>query len=83
MTKTGTPITASDFYNAQTTSSNAFNQEPYQLGAHVQATLNGASGFAVGDYSQALPPVIPEPQSMILFGTGLIAAASIRRFRRK
>jgi hypothetical protein len=32
---------------------------------------------------ELLPDVVPEPASMVLFGTGLIAAASVRRFRRK
>jgi hypothetical protein len=87
MTKVGA-LSVSDFFGAPSTCSSDQVLGCAQLGAHLQSlTMGGGattdSGVALGDYSQDLPPAIPEPASMILFGTGLIGAASIRRFRRK
>lgn len=54
--------------------------------AHVTPTQDGTPGCAPGVAACtgfAAANVVPEPASMVLFGTGLIAVASVRRFRSK
>jgi len=83
MTKSGSPLVSADFLAAPVSCSNDAALSCHQLAAHVQSLAGGASGAAVGDYVLDLPRPVPEPASLILFGSGLIAAASARRLRRK
>ena len=51
-----------------------------QMGAHLQALANGASGVATGNYP-APPASVPEPGASLLIGTGLAIAGAFRRRR--
>ena len=86
MTKIGPALSVADFLSAPASCSNDAWLGCHQLAAHVQSLVPGTagldSGAAVGDFTLDLPRV-PEPASMILFGTGLLAAGTIRRLRRK
>ena len=57
-----------------------------QLGAHIGALAAGKSGFAVGNYALDTGRVItaiPEPMSLTLVGSGLVALAARARRRRQ
>jgi hypothetical protein len=44
---------------------------------------NGGSASGYLSSGEVVPPVVPEPASMALLGSGLLAAGGILRFRRK
>ncbi len=59
-----------------------------QLGAHVGSigVRAGQSGFAMGDYfydPSRNPQAVPEPMSLTLLGSGLVAVAARARRRRR
>jgi len=64
------------FSNGSAGNGNAFFVAEVTPYGGCAAGVTNCTGFAGAG-------VIPEPASMILFGTGLFAAASVRRFRRK
>ena len=81
LVKKSTAFTESDFLNApDTCAANLLGCN--QLAAHVVGLSDGASGVAAGDYGN--PPdvtPVPEPSSLLLLGSGALAAV-FRRLRR-
>lgn len=71
------------FLNADSAMSSDSWLGSFQLGAHLQSltVANGSmgsdSGFAAGDYNGDGAP-IPEPMTMLLFGTGLAGLTGLR-----
>jgi len=83
--KTAGDFALADFLNAPCTQ----GADPLgcnQMAAHIQALANGG-GIAVGDYVDGDADVqivaTPEPASIVLLGSGAVAAALSRRRRRK
>ena len=82
--KTAGPFAIGDFLDAACTQ----GADPLgcnQMAAHIQAASDG--GIAVGDYADGNAGVqsiaTPEPASIVLLGSGAVAAALSRRRRRK
>jgi len=83
LVKKSTAFTESDFLNApDTCAGNLLGCN--QLAAHIVGLTDGASGVAAGDYGDG-PDVtpVPEPSSLILLGSGALAAALGRRRKRE
>ena len=84
--KTTGDFTSADFLNAATTCSNAL-LGCNQMAAHLQALSGGDSGVAAGGFTAAVidPKTVatPEPASMVLLGSGAVAAVLSRRRRRR
>jgi hypothetical protein len=73
VTRTAGFTTANDLFDA--------NADGHHFAVHVAPTNGNPTGFAT-DGGTTPPQSIPEPASMLLFGTGLLgAAAGIRRRR--
>ena len=78
----------SDFLNTPTECSNDAALGCGRLGAHVGSLNAGPnqsdSGFALGDYRQSTQiQAVPEPMSLTLLGSGLVAVAARARRRRR
>lgn len=84
MTKLTGNFTVNDFLNAATTNTVVGAS---QLGAHLQSlnklSTNSDSGFAIGNYNYKQPPIVttsvPEPNVLLLMGSGLVGVALTRR----
>lgn len=82
MTKSSGNFTANDFLLAALSTSTDRLVGSGQLGAHLQALQQGASGFLIGNYSEGtLPPAgtVPEPLTLGLVGIALLGLAASRR----
>jgi hypothetical protein len=56
---------------------------PFKAAFHLNITGNGESGHYGGGGNGEIPGPIPEPATMLLFGTGLIGAAGFARRKKK
>lgn len=82
MTKASGNFTVNDFLNATSSCSSETALGCGQLGAHLQALQQGASGFLLGNYEEgAVPPGgrIPEPSILALLGLAMISAGAARK----
>jgi len=77
-----------DFLNAESSCSNDAALGCGQMGAHLQSlstvgcTGCSDSGFALGDY-EATQQQVPEPATLLLLGSGVLGALTLRRLRRR
>ena len=76
--KKSTAFALTDFLNAPGVCSNELGCN--QMAVHIVGLNEGAGGIASGDYDNVAP--VPEPASMVLLGSGAIAAALARRRRK-
>ena len=78
----------SDFLGADASCSNDAALGCGQMGAHLQSlsttgcTGCSDSGFALGDY-EATQQQVPEPATLLLLGSGVLGALTLRRLRRR
>ena len=76
-TAPGSFFTSNSFWGASCSTSSDAALGCSQMGAHVRSLTDGASGFAVGDYTTT----VPEPGSVLLLGLGLFALGFMRKDR--